>query len=53
MYLVERHTLNHSRTKETARAFNKILVSLDCVPFTITTDDGNEYKGEFKSVGEE
>ena len=22
-------------------------------PFTITTDDGNEYKGEFKRVGEE
>ena len=42
--------LKNKGTKETARAFNNILESLDCVPFTITTDDGSEYKGEFKKV---
>jgi len=52
MYLVERYTLNHSRIKEQTkqRAFNNILESLECIPYTITTDDGSEYKGEFKKV---
>ena len=42
--------LKKKTTGETSAQFLSILKESGCIPSNLTTDDGNEYKGEFKKV---